>query len=87
MRWRGRRQSSNIEDLRGHSGAGGLGRGGGFSLPGGFGRGSGVNLPGGYGRGPMVRRAGGGISIGLIIIALILFLVFGIDPSAILGGL
>ena len=87
MRWRGRRQSSNIQDIRGQSG-GGLGRGGSFRLPGGFGRGGGINLPGGYGRGgPMFRRAGGGgISIALIIIALILFFVFGINPMVLLGG-
>lgn len=65
MRWRGRRQSRNIEDRRG---------------PGGFGIPGGVNRAGGRG----ARRAGGGISI-LIIIG-ILWLVFGINPVVLLQG-
>ncbi|MBZ8132174.1 neutral zinc metallopeptidase [Afifella sp. IM 167] len=55
MRWKGRRQSSNIEDRRG---------GGGGSV--------------------MIGRAGGG-GIGVIIIGLVLWLVFGINPMALLG--
>ncbi|MBW3609864.1 MAG: D-alanyl-D-alanine carboxypeptidase, partial [Actinobacteria bacterium] len=67
-------------DVRGRSG------GGGFGLPGGFGRGGGGNLPGGHGRGGGgIRRAGGG-GIGLIVVALILFFVFGINPMALLEG-
>jgi predicted metalloprotease len=57
MRWQGRRQSTNIEDLRGQGGRGG-------GLGGGFGTGLG-------GRSPIrVRRAGGG-GIGAIILILI----------------
>ena len=66
MRWRGRRQSSNVEDVRGSSR-------GGFRLP----RGNG---------GRRVRRAGGGGGIGLIIVGLIAYFVFGINPLTFLGG-
>ncbi|MEP4294046.1 MAG: neutral zinc metallopeptidase, partial [Rhizobiaceae bacterium] len=40
MRWRGRRESSNIEDVRSGGDSGGRrgGGGGGFRLPGGLGR-------------------------------------------------
>lgn len=85
MRWRGRRQSTNVQDLRGGTGParfpGGLSRlPGGFSrLPGGFGRG--WFTRGGFTRGrPGIRRAGGG---GLILVAVIvvLMLVFGIAPG------
>ncbi|HSG95244.1 MAG TPA: neutral zinc metallopeptidase, partial [Afifellaceae bacterium] len=55
MRWRGRRQSSNIDDRRGR---------GGMPIPGGFGR------LGGRGR-PTIRRAGGGGIGFLIIIVII----------------
>lgn len=75
MRWRGRRESSNVEDLRG--------RGGG--LPGGFGRGA----PGGRVRIPMGRGAGGGMSLGTIVILVVLFFALracGIDPLEILAG-
>ena len=77
MRWRGRRQSTNVQDVRGSGG------GGGFRLPGGFGRGGGINLPGGGG--PVIRRAGGG-GIGLIIVLVIVALLFGINPMELLGG-
>ena len=66
MRWRGRRQSSNVEDVRGSSR-------GGFRLPTGGGR-------------RRVRRAGGGGGIGLIIVGLIAYFVFGINPLTLLGG-
>ncbi|WP_026380034.1 KPN_02809 family neutral zinc metallopeptidase [Afifella pfennigii] len=56
MRWRGRRQSANVEDRRG-TGGGGVIR---------------------------VGRAGGG-GIGILIIAVVLWLVFGINPLALLG--
>lgn len=74
MRWRGRRQSSNIEDRRGRSARG----------PGGFGR------MGGSGpiRIPMGRGVGGG-GIGGIIILVVLFFVlraFGVDPLDMLAG-
>lgn len=72
MRWQGRRQSTNIRDVRGSGGFGGRLGGGGF---GGLGRG-----------GPFaVRRAGGG-GIGIIIVFLILAFVFGINPLELLSG-
>lgn len=64
MRWRGRRQSSNIEDRRS----------GGFRP--GFGRG-GMRIP---------VRAGGGGGIGFIVIVLVIWLVFGINPLQLLDG-
>lgn len=75
MRWRGRRQSDNVEDLRGQGGGG---------FPGGFGRGgTRIRLPG-----PGMRGAGGG-GISTIVILVILFFVLkacGIDPIQILTG-
>lgn len=71
MRWRGRRQSGNIEDRRGR---GSLGRT--VRLPTGFGRGRG---------GTTIRRAGGG-GIGFLIVIAIVALVFGINPLQLLGG-
>jgi predicted metalloprotease len=72
MRWQGRRQSTNIEDLRGQGGRGG-------GLGGGFGTGLG-------GRSPIrVRRAGGG-GIGAIILILIVAYFLGINPLELLGG-
>ena len=73
MRWKGRRQSSNIEDRRGSSG-GGVGRSG---------RG-GIRLPIG-GRG----RRGGGMSLTTIVILVVLFFglrACGIDPMEMLAG-
>ncbi|MDP3899414.1 MAG: neutral zinc metallopeptidase [Mesorhizobium sp.] len=72
MRWRGRRQSNNVEDLRGQGGGlgnSGLGRGGGFRIP-----------VGG-------ATGGGGIS-GIIILVVIFFALraCGIDPMEILSG-
>ena len=74
MRWKGRRQSSNIEDVRGRS------TGGGFSRRRGR---SGMRLPMG---GRRVRRASGGSTIGLVIFGLIAYFVFGINPLTLLGG-
>jgi len=76
MRWRGRRESSNVDDRRG--------QGGGGLFPGGFGRSGGSPI-----RIPMGRSAGGGMSIGTIIILIVLFFglrACGIDPLAILEG-
>jgi len=71
MRWRGRRQSTNIRDVRGSGG--------------GFGGGFGGGLPGGLGRGRVVR-AGGGMGIGTIIVVLLLAWLLGINPLALLSG-
>jgi len=79
MRWRGRRQSNNVRDMRGGGLGGGLGRGGGLGLPGGFGR--------GRSRLPMGRMGGGGIS-GIIILVIVFFALraCGIDPLAMVEG-
>src|ERR1700746_3594187 len=70
MRWRGERESQNVEDRRDE--------GGGFGFP--FPGGGGVSFPsGGGGR-------GGGIGIIGILIILGLMLFFGIDPSVIMQG-
>ncbi len=77
MRWRGRRESDNIRDVRNQGG-------GGFRLPGGFGRGP-ASGPGQV-RIPIGGRSGGGI--GTIVILVVLFFALracGIDPLAILG--
>ncbi|MBN8242744.1 zinc metallopeptidase [Nitratireductor aquimarinus] len=76
MRWKGRRQSSNVEDRRGRSSGGG-------SLPGGFGRSGGrIRLPSGG-----TRRAGGGLS-GIIVLVVLFFVLraCGIDPLGMLTG-
>jgi predicted metalloprotease len=75
MRWKGRRQSDNVEDMRG-SGGGGFGRG----MPGGLGRNP-IRIP-------MGGRAGGG-GLSTIIILVVLFFALracGIDPLQILAG-
>ena len=70
MRWRGERESQNVEDRRDEGG------GFGFPCPGG----GGVSFPSsGDGR-------GGGIGIVGILIILGLMLFFGIDPRVILQG-
>ena len=71
MRWRGRRQSENIEDSRGR---GGFGRG----MPGGFGR-TPIRIP--------VGRGGGGISgIILLVLLFFALRACGINPLEILSG-
>ena len=78
MRWRGREQSSNIEDRRGQGGgSGGFGRGG-FGLPGGSGRGPRIGIP--------VGGRGGGIGIVGILVILGLLWFSGADLSEIFGG-
>lgn len=76
MRWKGRRQSSNVEDRRGQGA--GFGRGGGF----GTGRG-----PGGGLRIPVGRRVGGGGISGIIILVVVFFALraCGIDPLEMLA--
>ncbi|MEL6505816.1 MAG: neutral zinc metallopeptidase [Pseudomonadota bacterium] len=78
MRWRGRRESSNIEDVRGGGGAsgGGFGRGGGFRIP----RNNG-------GRGRIRRASGGGFgTIILLVVAFFLLRACGINPLDMLAG-
>jgi predicted metalloprotease len=70
MRWKGRRQSDNVEDRRGASG-GGLR----FPFPGRGGR-----MPASR------RAKGGGIGIGGLIIILIVSYVFGINPLELLSS-
>ncbi|MDH4988592.1 zinc metallopeptidase [Aminobacter anthyllidis] len=72
MRWRGRRQSDNVQDTRGQGGGGGLGGGlGGGRLP----------------MGPRMSTGGGGLS-GIIILVVLFFALraCGIDPMQILSG-
>ena len=79
MKWRGRQQSSNIEDRRGQSG-GGLGGLGGNP----FGRGGGgIRLPSGGGGGSR-----GGISglIGIVVVLGIIWAVTGTNPLDMLTG-
>jgi predicted metalloprotease len=73
MRWRGRRQSDNIEDIRDQ---------GGMGLPGGFGRGG----PGRIRIGPGIRTTGGGGLSGIIILIVLYFVLrsCGIDPLQVL---
>jgi uncharacterized protein len=73
MRWRGRRQSSNIEDRRGTGGGIGGGFGGGMGSPIGFPRGGG-------------GRAGGGLGIGAVLVILVVAWVAGINPLELLNG-
>ncbi len=76
VRWRGRRESDNVEDKRGERGPSGfpfpMGRGGGMRFP----------FPGRGGGG----RKGGGIGIMGIIVIVGLMLLFGVDPRVILQG-
>ena len=73
MRWKGRRQSSNIEDRRG------MGGGGGMRFPGGLG-----GLGGGMGGG--MRRRGGGIGLVGVLIFLGIAWLLGINPLTLLTG-
>lgn len=77
MEWKGRRQSSNVEDRRGT----GPSLGG---SPFGRGRGGGFRIPMGSGS----RRAGGGLSLGTIIFLVVIYFVFkamGIDLLQVMG--
>ena len=72
MRWRGRRQSSNVDDRRSQGGQGGFRRGGRIRMPG---------MP----RSRTARRAGGG-GIGMIIVILVVAWFLGINPMTLLQG-
>lgn len=79
MRWRGRRQSGNIEDRRGQ----GASRGGFGGLGGRFGgRRAQTGLP----RGGRIG-GGGGLGIGTIVVLLLVAWAFGINPLQMLGGM
>jgi predicted metalloprotease len=78
MKWRGRQQSSNIEDRRGQTG-GGLGGLGGS--PFGSGRGGGIRLPTGGG-----SRGGIGSLIGIVVVLGIIWVVTGTNPLDMLTG-
>ncbi|MEM9678460.1 MAG: neutral zinc metallopeptidase [Pseudomonadota bacterium] len=83
MRWRGRRESSNIEDVRGGS-SGGRSNRGGFRFPGGLGRGRVGNTPGGS---RMRRASGGGFgTIILLVIGFFLLRSCGINPLDMMAG-
>ncbi len=74
MRWRGQRESRNVEDRRGQGGGGGRFR---FPFPGG-----GMRFPSSGGGG----KRGGGIGIiGLLIILGLMFF-FGLDPRVLMQG-
>ncbi len=73
MRWRGQRESQNVEDRRGQR------RGFGFPFPGG---GGGMRFPSGGGS----SGRGGGIGIVGLLIILGLMLFFGLDPSVLMQG-
>jgi uncharacterized protein len=76
MKWRGRQQSSNIEDRRGQGGIGGFG-----GSP--FGRGGGgIRLPTGGGG----SRGGIGSVIGIVVVLGIIWAVTGTNPIDILTG-
>ncbi len=80
MRWRGRRQSTNVSDQRGGSPGGGK-----FRLPGGLSgnRNSGFRIP----RGRASKRAGGGLGCGTIAIIGVVMYFLGINPMTILSQL
>jgi predicted metalloprotease len=73
MKWRGRQQSSNIEDRRGQTG-GGLG-----GSP--FGRSGGIRIPSGGG-----SRGGIGSVVGLVVVLGLIWLVTGTNPIDMLTG-
>ena len=80
MRWRGRRQTDNISDIRGQGG----GLGGGFSLPGGFGSGNGptIRIPTGGS-----RSGGGGLGCGTLVVIGVVMWLLGINPLVLLNSL
>ncbi len=78
MRWRGRRQSTNVSDQRGQQ------SGGTFRLPGNLsGRRGGIRIPAGRAS----RRAGGGLGCGTMAIIGIVLYFLGVNPMTILGQL
>jgi predicted metalloprotease len=83
MKWRGRQQSSNIEDRR-SQGGGGLGGLGGLGGGNPFGRGGGgFRLPTGGGRG---SRGGIGGLIGMVVVLGLIWALTGTNPIDMLSG-
>jgi uncharacterized protein len=78
MKWRGRQQSSNIEDRRGQGGGGFRGGFGGNP----FGRGGGIRIPSGGGG----SRGGIGSLIGIVVVLGIIWFATGQNPIDILTG-
>jgi uncharacterized protein len=81
MKWRGRQQSSNIEDRRSQGGGGLGGLGGLGGSP--FGRGGGIRLPTGGGRG---SRGGIGGLIGMVVVLGLVWVLTGTNPIDMLTG-
>ncbi len=79
MRWQGRRQSKNVQDIR-SEGGGGFGLPGGMGFPGG--RGGQIRIPMG---GPRTA-SGGGMGCGTIIVIGLVLWALGINPLTILNG-
>ncbi|MGB7286027.1 MAG: neutral zinc metallopeptidase [Salaquimonas sp.] len=78
MQWKGRRRSSNVNDMRGsRSGGGGM-----FRMP--TGRSGGVRLPSGGGARP---ARSGGMGCGTLIIIGVVLWALGLNPLSLLGGL
>ena len=77
MRWRGRRESDNVEDRRGQGGRGG------FPFPGG--RGGGMRFPFPMPRGRGGKRRGGFSITTLVIIGLVMWFL-GFNPLDLLRG-
>ena len=78
MKWRGRQQSSNIEDRRGAPGGGMFGRGMGGSP---FGRSGGIRIPTGRG-----SRGGLGSLLGIVVVLGIIWFATGQNPLDMLTG-
>ena len=77
MRWRGRRQSTNVSDRRGQDSSGGM-----FRFPGNA-RNGGIRIPGGR----TSKRAGGGLGCGTMAVIGIVLYFLGVNPMTILGQL
>lgn len=78
MRWKGKRRSSNVNDMRGSGSGGGM-----FRSPSG-GRSGGIRLPSGGGARP---ARSGGMGCGTLIIIGIVMYALGLNPLQLLGGL
>jgi uncharacterized protein len=78
MRWQGRRQSTNVRDMRGSGGGLGGGFPGGMNFPGG----GSIRIPSG---GPRTA-GGGGLGCGTLIVIGVVLWLLGINPLTILSG-